>query len=129
VDDRKILWIDTEDQRNLKNIQDLVLRRLTDCTAVFCYNDEVAFGLVELLHKEGFKVPGQLSIASVDASELSLLADPQITSVPYPMEDLGKKAAENIVRLIDEPDFDANYLYRPNILVRSSVRKVNAAWA
>lgn len=124
VDDRKILWIDTDDQKDLKNIRNSVLRRLTDCTAVFCYNDEVAFGLVELLHKEGFRVPGQLSIASVDASELSLLAEPHITSVPYPMEELGKKASENMLRLIEEPDFDGNFLYRPDILVRDSVKRI-----
>lgn len=124
VDDRKILWIDTEDQKALKNIRNSVLRRLTDCTAVFCYNDEVAYGLVELLQKEGFRVPGQLSIVSIDGSELSLLAEPQITSVPYPMEELGQKAAQNMLRLIDEPDFDGNSLYRPSILVRDSVRMI-----
>ena len=124
VDDRKILWIDTEDQKSLKNIKNSVLRRLTDCTAVFCYNDEVAFGLLELLHEEGFRVPGQLSVASIDGSELSLLADPHITSVPYPMEELGKKAAENMLHLIEEPDFDGTYLYRPEILIRDSVREI-----
>lgn len=123
VDDRKILWIDTEDQKALRNIKNSVLRRMTDCTAVFCYNDEVAFGLIELLHKEGFRVPGQLSVVSIDGSELSMLAEPHITSIPYPMAELGRKAAENMLRLIEEPDFDGTYLYRPELLVRDSVRK------
>lgn len=122
VDDRKILWIDTEDQKKLRNIQNSVLRRITDCTAVFCYNDEVAFGLMGILQKEGFRVPGQLSIVSIDGSELALLAEPQITSIPYPMEELGKKAAEHMIRLIAEPDFDGTYLYRPRIQVRGTVR-------
>ena len=101
-----------------------MLRRLTDCTAVFCYNDEVAFGLLELLHKEGFRVPGQLSVVSIDGSELSMLAEQHITSVPYPMEELGRKTAENMLRLIEEPDFDGRYLFRPELLVRDSVRKI-----
>lgn len=124
VDDRKILWIDTEDQKSLRNIKNSVLRRMTDCTAVFCYNDEVAFGLIELLHKEGFRVPGQLSVVSIDGSELSMLAEPHITSIPYPMEELGRKTAENMLRLIEEPDFDGTYLYCPEILIRDSVRKI-----
>lgn len=124
VDDRKILWIDTEDQKDLKNIRSSVLRRLTDCTGVFCYNDEVAFGLIEMLQKEGFRIPGQLSVVSVDASDLSLLSEPRITSIPYPMEELGEKAAENMLHLIEEADYDGNYLYRPEILVRDSVKKV-----
>lgn len=122
VDDRRILWIDTVDQRNLRNIQTSVLRRLTDCTAVFCYNDEVAFGLMEILKREGFRVPGQLSIVSIDGSELALLAEPNITSVPYPMEELGRKAAKNMLRLIDDPDFDGTYLYRPALQIRDSVK-------
>lgn len=124
IDDRKILWIDTEDQKNLKNISSSILRRLMDCTAVFCYNDEVAFGLVELLQKEGFRVPAQLSIVSIDASDLSLLAEPKITSIPYPMEELGKKAAENMIKLIEELNFNATFLYHPKILVRDSVKKI-----
>lgn len=124
VDDRKILWIDTEDQKDLKNIRSSVLRRLTDCTGVFCYNDEVAFGLIEMLQKEGFRIPGQLSVVSVDASDLSLLSEPRITSIPYPMEELGQKAAENMLHLIEEADYDGNYLYRPEVLVRDSVKKV-----
>lgn len=126
VDDKTILWIDTMDQKYLKNIKDSVLRRLIGCTAVLCYNDEVAFGLIELLHKEGFRVPGQLSVASIDASELSMLAEPHITSVPYPMEELGCKAAKNMLTLIEEPDFDGEYLFRPKILVRDSVKKIES---
>ena len=124
IDDRKILWIDTEDLKNFKNIRSSVLRRLMDCTAVFCYNDEVAFALVGLLQREGIRIPGQLSVVSIDGSELSLLSEPQITSIPYPMEDLGKKAAENMLCLIDEPAFNGNHLYHPDILIRDSVKKI-----
>lgn len=123
VDDRKILWIDTEDQRSLSLIRDSLFRRLAGCTAVFCYNDEVAFALLELLQKEGFRVPEQLSVMSIDSSELSILARPQITSVPYPMEELGRKAAENMIGMIQEPGFDGTYLFHPQILVRDSVKR------
>ncbi|MDO4260951.1 MAG: GntR family transcriptional regulator [Eubacteriales bacterium] len=124
VDDRKILWIDTVNQKNLKNIKDLVLRRLVDCTAVFCYNDEVACSLLDILHQEKIRVPGQISIAGIDGAELSQKAEPQITTVPYPMEELGSRAAANLIALLEQPGFDADYLYRPELLVRDSVRRV-----
>ena len=124
IDDRKIMWIDTEDLKDFKSVRSSVLRRLIDCTAVFCYNDKAAFGLIALLQKEGIRIPGQLSIVSIDASELSLLSEPAITSIPHPMEELGKQAADNMLRLIDEPDFDGNHLYHPDILVRDSVKKI-----
>lgn len=53
-----------------------------------------------------------------------MLTEPHITSIPYPMEELGRKASENMLRLIEEPDFDGSFLYRPMILVRDSVKKI-----
>ena len=127
VDEKKILWIDTTDQKDLRRIKTSLIRRLVDCTAVFCYNDQVSYALLDMLHKEGIRVPGQISIASIDGSDLSLMADPQITTVPYPMKELGIKAAENMVKLLDDPEFDAGYLYRPELILRDSVRKTGAA--
>ena len=124
VDDRKVLWIDTEDQKNLRNIRSSLLRRLMDCTADFCYNDQVAFELIELLKKEGIRVPGQLSVISIDGTELSLLCEPKITSIPHPMEELGKKAAEYLMQMIREPGFRENFLYCPDVLERESVKKI-----
>ena len=124
VDDRKVLWIDTEDQKNIRNIRASLLRRLMDCTAVFCYNDQVAFELIELLQKEGIRVPGQLSVISIDGTELSLLCEPKITSIPHPMEELGQKAAEYMVRMIVEPGFQEDYLYCPEVLERSSIKRI-----
>lgn len=123
-DDRKIVWIDTEDQKNLKGMKDVIFGKLSDCTAVFCYNDEVAFSFMELLQEKNIQVPGELSVVSIDGSELSLLAKPPITSVPYPMEALGRKAAENILRMIEQPNFKGDFMYRPEIQVRDSVRKL-----
>ena len=124
VDDRKVLWIDTEDQKNIRNIRASLLRRLMDCMAVFCYNDQVAFELIELLQKVGIRVPGQLSVISIDGTELSLLCEPKITSIPHPMEELGQKAAEYMVRMIVEPGFQEDYLYCPEVLERSSIKRI-----
>lgn len=119
--DRKVVWIDTEDQKNLRSIKEMIFARLSDCTAVFCYNDEVAFGFMELLKEKDIRVPEDVSIVSIDGSELSRLADPPITSVPYPMEELGKKAAENILRLVEQPNFKEDFVCQPELLIRDSV--------
>lgn len=124
-DDHKVVWIDTEEQKNLKSIKDIILEKLSGCTAVFCYNDEVAFNLLELLHEKKIRVPEELSIVSIDGSELSLLTEPQLTSIPYPMEELGKKAAENMLRLIDQPGWKKDFLYRPKLLTRASVLRIS----
>ena len=122
IDDRRILWIDTVDQNSLHKIRASVLNRLTDCTAVFCYNDQVAFSLIKLLTRDGFKVPRQLSVMGIDGSELSTLSEPQITTIPHPLRELGVKCADNMLRMITDPTFDGNYLYNPEIVEHDSVR-------
>lgn len=124
VDDTKVLWVDTEDVRHLERSRERLLERLKGCTALFCYNDEVAFGLMEVLKQEGIEVPRDLSVAGVDDSELAVLGDVPITSVPHPMEHLGGKAAENLLRMIRDPSFDGTYEFEVNVVGRASVRNL-----
>lgn len=125
LDDSRILWVDTEDVKHLDKLTEKILDRLKDCTAVFCYNDEVAFGLIDILRKAGIRVPKDISVAGVDDSELAVLGEVTITSAPHPMEELGKKAAENLLRMIKDPFFDANYEFDVDIVQRNSVRRVH----
>lgn len=123
IDDTKILWVDTEDVKHLEKSREKLLDRVAGCTGLFCYNDEVAFSLIEILKKEGIHVPEDISLASVDDSELAVLGDVQLTSVPHPMEHLGEKAAENLLKMIKDPTFDGTYEFDINIIQRDSVRK------
>lgn len=124
IDDRHILWVDTEDIKHMACIRDKMIRRLQGCTGVFCYNDEVAFGVMEILKNERIAVPDDISMVSVDDSELAVLGDVKLTSIPHPMECLGEKTAENLVRMIRNPVFDGTYEYDVEIVPRESVRKM-----
>ena len=42
----------------------------------------------------------------------------------YPLENLGKKAAENLLQMIADPFFDANYEFEVDIVQRDSVRRL-----
>ena len=124
VDDGQVVWVDTEEKQNLEKVSGKVLERFRECTAVFCYNDEVAFGLLDIFKKNGVRVPQDISVASVDDSELAILGDVAITSTPHPMERLGAKAAENLLRMIKDPAFDANYEFEVDVVPRNSVRRL-----
>ena len=122
IDDTCIVWVDTEDVKHLEKSREKMLERFKDCTALFCYNDEVAFGLMDILEEEGIHVPEDISLASVDDSELAVLGDVALTSVPHPMERLGERAAENLLKMIKEPSFDATYEFDIKIIERDSVK-------
>lgn len=124
TDDRHILWVDTEDLKHMEYIREKIMRRLKGCTGVFCYNDEAAFGVMEILKNELVAVPDNISIVSVDDSELAVLGDVKLTTVRHPMEGLGEKTAENLMKMIKNPVFDGTFEYDVELIQRDSVRKI-----
>lgn len=121
MDDKNILWIDSVDQSALYKIRASIQSRLADCTAVFCYNDQVAYSLIRLLSHNGFRIPQQLSVMGIDGSELSTMSQPTITTIPHPTAELGARCADHMLHMIVDPEFDGNYLYCPEIRVNDSV--------
>ena len=92
--DHNIIWYDTDDIVNLDQIKDKILKRIQGCTALVVYNDEVAFELVHLFEKMDIRIPENLSIVSIDDSELAIMGNVRLSSVPYPMERLGEKTVK-----------------------------------
>ena len=122
VYDNNIIWIDTEDINHMKDNEKRILNRINDCTACVCYNDEVAVSIIEICKNNNIQIPEQLSLVSIDDSDLATLSELSLTSVAYPVKDLGKKAAENLLKMIEDYDFDGNYKFSPTISVRDSVK-------
>lgn len=124
IDERKVVWMDTEAFREMEMWSDYLLSRLSDCTGIVCYNDEVAHMLVEICQKRRIRIPDQLSLVGIDNSDLTMIGDISITSFPHPMERIGKKVAENMIKMIENPYFDGNYLFDSDVIERSSVKKI-----
>lgn len=125
IDDSRILWIDTEDIRDLSRCIERIQDRMENCTGVFCYNDQVACDLIELLKKQGILIPEDVSIVSVDDSDLAVRGEVKLSTVPHPMEKLGEKAAENLIMMIKNPAFDGTYEFENEIIIRDSVKKLS----
>lgn len=120
--DERVLWYDTEDIPTLLKAGGRLLSRLGDCTGLFCYNDRIAFHAIEQLRLTGSKVPEDISVVGIDNSELAMLAETPLTTVAHPMESLGSLAAERLMRLREEPQFDASFLFPADLIERESVR-------
>lgn len=121
VNSSRVIWIDTETQRNLAEITSWIVKRMEGCTACVCYNDDVAHSLTAILQENRIRIPEEMSLVSIDNSELANLNSVSLTSVSHPMEKLGKKVAENMLRLLSDPGFDANYEFTPELIARESV--------
>lgn len=107
IPDDKVLWYSTEERRYLLDYGHINLLEhflqfyLKDCTAVICYNDEIADRLVRYLLSLGRKVPGDVAVVSFDNSYYSDLCPVRITSLAHEAHKLGGLAATLLLDQLD----------------------------
>ncbi len=124
VTDSRMVWIDTDESEQLSCCADRIMNRLESCTALFCYNDQIAFQLIKLLGDRGVRVPGEMAVISIDDSDLA--GGMQITSLPHPKEKLGSKAAELLLRMIDSGKTVESFEFDTQVVERCSVARLQA---
>jgi LacI family transcriptional regulator len=77
-----------------------LFERGVDFTAVFCANDQTAYGARLALFRRGLRVPEDVSLVGFDDVPTSLYTTPPLTTVRQPIYEIGRQAAEAIVQLI-----------------------------
>ena len=88
-------------------------------TAVFCYNDLCALGLLAYAHKHGVKIPESLSVVGFDDIPIAAISAPPLTTIEQRTTELGQLAADSIfAALRQEPVADIRL--RGELIVRSS---------
>ena len=117
VTDSRLVWIDTDESKQLAYCRD----RLEECTALLAYNDQIAFQLIRMLEERNIRVPEDVSVISIDDSDLARHSEVPITSLPHPKENLGKKAAETLLQMIAGKKKDLTYEFDTRVVERESV--------
>lgn len=121
VTDSRMVWIDTDESKQLNFCRDKILNRVEECSALFCYNDQIAFQLIRMLQEKGIRVPEDVSVISIDDSDLALHSEVPITSLPHPKEKLGAKAAEVLLDMIDGKKGEHTVEFDTRVVERQSV--------
>jgi LacI family transcriptional regulator len=70
-------------------------------TALFCVNDQTAYGACLALYRKGLSVPGDVSVIGFDDLPSSAYRLPPLTSVRQAIGELGDRSAQAILQLID----------------------------
>lgn len=90
--------------------------------AVFCSNDDMAFGCIDACEELGISVPEQISIAGYDDTSMAKYFRPALTTIRTPVDDLGKQGITELFRLMDKGNTEygtVTYL-EPKLEVRES---------
>lgn len=70
-------------------------------TGIFIYNDFLAIGVISALHDRGLKIPDDVCLIGFDDEEASAFTVPPLASVRWPVIEMGKKAAEMLMVLLN----------------------------
>ncbi|MCG8571911.1 MAG: substrate-binding domain-containing protein [Spirochaetes bacterium] len=94
-------------------------------TAIFYYNDETAFRGFKAIKQKKWTVPQDISILGFDDSEFADLFEVPLTTFKHPKKELGKKAMEILLDLINNSNLmKHNLLILPELIKRQSVLKI-----
>jgi LacI family transcriptional regulator, repressor for deo operon, udp, cdd, tsx, nupC, and nupG len=88
-------------------------------TAVFCLSDEMAFGALQALREMGVDVPGEIAVVGFD--DHSVADAFGLTTIHQPVRELGRRAAQRMLNLVDRGGGPAGHeILSVELVVRSS---------
>lgn len=89
--------------------------------AIFAVNDPVAIGAFQRIREEGLKIPDDIAIIGFSNNKITGLIDPPLTTVDQPSFEMGRKAAEMLINVLEDKTSVAKALVLPTkLIVRGS---------
>lgn len=92
-------------------------------SAVIAFDDLTALGVVRGLSEAGLRVPEDCSVMGFDDVLPAAVATPPISTIRQPLKEMGKEAAERVLRAIKRGQSEEKALLhmpRPELVVRAS---------
>ncbi len=88
-------------------------------TAIFCFNDMLAIGMLLACRERGIAVPQQVSVVGFDDIKLAEYITPPLTTIHQPKVLLGSLATEMLLNLLDGRPVQ-NHVLSPVLKLRNS---------
>ena len=95
-------------------------------TALVCYNDMLAVGVLKGLQQAGIRVPEEMSVSGFDNIVFSAYTNPPLTTFDQPKQFIGAEAARLLLDLLESPTCDGSTacpkvrMLKGRLLVRKS---------
>jgi|TARA_B110000503_G_scaffold128255_1_gene198958 LacI family transcriptional regulator len=125
LDERKMVKAFPDEEGGNYAMAEVMARNL-GITALFAYNDAMAAGAVMMLQDAGWDVPQQISIVGFDDVILARIIKPHLTTIRYPVNEMGALAAQLVLHELDAR-FEINehpLRFTPRLIERQSVRNI-----
>ncbi len=92
-------------------------------TAFFAGSDELAIGIIHGAQDQGKKVPEDIEVISFENSKLARMVRPRLTSVVFPLYDIGAVAMRLLTKIMNKEKVEEQVVILPHrIELRQSVK-------
>jgi LacI family transcriptional regulator len=90
-------------------------------SCILCGNDVIALGVIDVLHRQGYRVPEDISVLGSDDILVSQYVAPPLTTMRYDFDCMLKTLTAKVIEYIEKP-FTSQYVgvYSGEIVVRKS---------
>lgn len=121
--DSRIVISDFSFQGGYDACRQLFSNAKTPPTALFVTSDTMAVGAIRFLQDAGIRVPEDVEVIGFDNNELAEFNNPTLSTVAQPRYEMGRTAAELLIKKIDRPDTLNSAVILPHQLIfRNSTR-------
>ncbi len=94
-------------------------------TAIFCANDEMAFGAIDAISSKGLKVPEDISVIGFDDIPTASHVFPRLTTIRQPFDAMAARAVSEVVEIIQGREINAERIaFATELMVRNSTGPV-----
>ncbi|KLU58643.1 putative HTH-type transcriptional repressor ExuR [Peptococcaceae bacterium CEB3] len=101
-----------------------LLRRGADFDGIFCANDYMAAGAMNVLLEAGYRIPEDVQMIGFDDTEIARSMRPGLTTVHNPTFQIGVQAMRRLLAYIADPNYVAGEkLFQAELVIRDSTRK------
>ena len=99
-------------------------------TAIFCFNDEMAIGVLHAARQHAVRLPDELSVIGFDDIRFAQYVDPPLTTIRQPMRELGEATVRLLLNILRGNLKEAVSVTLPHaLIVRSSTAPPRARTA
>jgi len=116
-------YIQQSDDTNVSGFDQMqaLLALETPPTAVFAFNDEMAIAAYRAIKEKGLKIPEDVAVAGFDNLEASTYVTPMLTTVNQSRHEIGEKATQLLLDLIQGKSFkEKKSVVATKLIVRES---------
>ena len=124
VNDKLIRFGGMSEEDGYRSMDELIKENILP-DAILAVNDPVAIGAFQRIKEEGLNIPHDIGLVGFSNNRITSLVNPPLTTINQPFYDMGKKAAEILIRIIQNGIKSAGistFTLEAELIVRGSTK-------